>query len=189
MNFSAVSSSFSYPSIDLAMTVTQTLIDLNREYLRQGQRLILSVSDQVFTNVDAGLYTSSIGDHVRHVVEHYQRFLIGTKDVLVDYDARLRDVKIATDRNFAGSVIEQVIEGLKELPDQDNPLAVRMAVSTDGTRDVEETRSSVNRELQYLQAHTIHHYALIALMLKTQGEQPPRDFGYAPSTLQHANGK
>ena len=70
----------------------------------------------------------------------------------------------------------------------DGPLRVKMAVSADGTRDVPLTESSINRELQYLQAHTIHHYALVALLLKTRGENPPSDFGFAPSTLQHAQG-
>lgn len=170
------------------MSTTRILIDLNREYLRQGQRLILNVEEEVYANSIEPLSTSSIGDHMRHVIEHYQRFLIGTKDGCVDYDARLRDKRIAEDRQFAGSVIAQVMDGLEELPTEDGPLTVKVAVSADGKRDIPATLSSTNRELQYLQAHTIHHYALIALMLKNQGEQPPDDFGFAPSTLQHANG-
>jgi uncharacterized damage-inducible protein DinB len=171
------------------MSATQTLIDLNREYLRQGQRLILAVSDEVYTSTDQRLYTSCIGDHMRHVIEHYQRFLIGSQEGRVDYDARQRDSRISSDSNFAGSVIEQVIDGLNELPAEDTVLTIRMAVSSDGQRDVPQTQSSLNRELQYLQAHTIHHYALIALILKTEGMDPPRDFGFAPSTLQHVNGQ
>lgn len=171
------------------MSATQTLIDLNREYLRQGQRLILGISHDVYIGTDEQLSGSSVGDHVRHVIEHYQRFLMGYREEAVDYDARQRDTRISSDENFAGSVIEQVIDGLRELADSDAPLMVKMAVSADGSRDVPLTSSSVNRELQYLQAHTIHHYALIALLLRAQGEDPPSDFGYAPSTLQHANGE
>lgn len=170
------------------MSATQTLIDLNREYLRQGQRLILGISDDVYGWTDAPLSRSSIGDHMRHVVEHYQRFLIGYREREIDYDARQRDTRISSDRNFAGSVIEQVIEGLKEMAFEDGQLKVKMAVSSDGMRDVPMTESSINRELQYLQAHPIHHFALIALLLTVQGEEPPSDFGFAPSTLQHANG-
>lgn len=171
------------------MSATRNLIDLNREYLRQGQRLILTVSDEVYTSTDDQLYTSCIGDHMRHVIEHYQRFLIGSPEGFIDYDARQRDGRISGDRNFAGSVIEQVIDGLNELSEGNTSISVRMAVSADGKQDVPETQSSLNRELQYLQAHTIHHYALVALILKTQGEIPPEDFGFAPSTLQHVNGQ
>ena len=45
-----------------------------------------------------------VGAHLRHVIEHYQRFLIGTRDGEVNYDARQRDMRIATDRNLACSV-------------------------------------------------------------------------------------
>jgi hypothetical protein len=44
-------------------------------------------------------------------------------------------------------------------------------------------RSSAERELQFLLSHTVHHYALIALMLRTQGYEPGAEFGVAPSTL------
>jgi len=167
------------------MTATRTLAELNREILRQGQRLILGLSDEEFTHTHAPVHRSSLGDHLRHVIEHYQRFLIGRPERSIDYDARLRDVRISSDRNFASSVIEQVIEGLNELPDSDESLSIKMAVSSDGGREAGLTSSTLNRELQYLQAHTIHHYALIAMILKMQDVVVPAEFGIAPSTLQH----
>jgi hypothetical protein len=44
--------------------------------------------------------------------------------------------------------------------------------------------SSLARELQFTLSHTVHHYALIALILRLQGFAPPADFGVAPATLQ-----
>jgi hypothetical protein len=41
------------------------------------------------------------------------------------------------------------------------------------------------RELQFLLSHTVHHYALMALILRLQGFNPAAEFGVAPSTLQH----
>jgi hypothetical protein len=48
--------------------------------------------------------------------------------------------------------------------------------------------SSAGRELQFLISHTVHHYAVVAILLRLQGcdaaaENP--DFGVAPSTLAH----
>jgi hypothetical protein len=43
----------------------------------------------------------------------------------------------------------------------------------------------VARELQFLQSHTVHHYAVIHLMLLQQGIRPDPEFGVAPSTLRH----
>jgi hypothetical protein len=45
--------------------------------------------------------------------------------------------------------------------------------------------STVARELQFLLSHTVHHYALIALILRLQGFEPGEEFGVAPSTLAH----
>jgi hypothetical protein len=45
--------------------------------------------------------------------------------------------------------------------------------------------SSVGRELQALLGHTVHHYAIIALLLRVEGIEPGEEFGVAPSTLAH----
>jgi len=46
-------------------------------------------------------------------------------------------------------------------------------------------RSTVARELNYVVAHAIHHYALIAVIAGISGIRLPREFGVAPSTLNH----
>jgi uncharacterized damage-inducible protein DinB len=43
-------------------------------------------------------------------------------------------------------------------------------------------RSSVGRELAFVVSHTIHHCAVIALLLRDLGVAVPPRFGYAPST-------
>jgi hypothetical protein len=48
--------------------------------------------------------------------------------------------------------------------------------------------TSVTRELQFLASHTVHHYAVIAAMLRPQGVEPGNDFGVAPSTLEYERG-
>jgi hypothetical protein len=48
--------------------------------------------------------------------------------------------------------------------------------------------SSGLRELEFLQSHAIHHYALIAQRLSAVGFAVPEDSGVAPSTLEHWRG-
>ncbi len=45
--------------------------------------------------------------------------------------------------------------------------------------------SSLRRELHFLLSHTVHHYALIAMILARHGVEVEPDFGVAPSTLRH----
>ena len=45
--------------------------------------------------------------------------------------------------------------------------------------------SSLARELQFLTSHTIHHFAVIALILRAMDVEVDREFGVAPSTLRY----
>ncbi|MBM4187475.1 MAG: hypothetical protein FJ206_09205 [Gemmatimonadetes bacterium] len=47
------------------------------------------------------------------------------------------------------------------------------------------SRSTLGRELQFLVSHSVHHFALIKLLLANDGPVLPREFGVAPSTLSH----
>ena len=50
----------------------------------------------------------------------------------------------------------------------------------DGTQVTAVT--SVGRELAFVMSHTIHHLAVIALLLRDLGIEVPPRFGYAPTT-------
>ena len=64
-------------------------------------------------------------------------------------------------------------------------LTVKMTGTTDADSESPWSESNVKRELQYLQAHTIHHYAIISMIMRVQGIETDREFGVAPSTLSY----
>ena len=45
------------------------------------------------------------------------------------------------------------------------------------------SQSSLQRELQFLVSHSVHHYALIRELLRQSGFDAGEGFGVAPSTL------
>lgn len=138
-----------------------------------------------FRRVDAPVYESSIGEHCRHIVEHYLCFLAGIPDERIDYDARQRDLRISSDLDFAKAEFERVCSELDEIGSENVSLSIKMA-GTNGTEEGSPwSRSTIKRELQYLQAHTIHHYALISMIMRIQGIETDRELGIAPSTLRH----
>jgi uncharacterized damage-inducible protein DinB len=51
------------------------------------------------------------------------------------------------------------------------------------------TQSSLGRELAFVLNHTVHHQALLAVLLAVQGRRVPVGFGYAPSTPRPAGGR
>jgi hypothetical protein len=49
--------------------------------------------------------------------------------------------------------------------------------------------STISRELQALSSHTIHHFALIAVILRLHGIFLDPEFGVSPSTLRYQAAK
>lgn len=158
----------------------------NIHFLEQGLDLLAAVGDGQYS--DKGLFgQASAGAHLRHVIDAYRCFLVGIEPGLVDYDARERDRRIETDRDVAAGAIAQVIDRLAGLPEPSLDQDLRIQVDTAAWEQGKDlwTRSTVARELQFLLSHTVHHYALIALILRGHGYDPGADFGVAPSTLEY----
>lgn len=158
---------------------TRTLIAANRQVLRQGLELLGQLDDRVYREVNSPLLAYGVGSHFRHCLDSYQCLLNGLASGRVDYDQRERDRRIETDRGWAMAHLEAIRSRLADLPAEAQlPLVARLDSPSWAV-------TSLPRELQYLLSHTIHHYALIALMLRLQGSCPPDDFGVAPSTLDY----
>lgn len=125
---------------------------------------------------------SGPGGHVRHILDAYDCLLRDHTTGRVDFTARERDARTATDPVFAARRIDRTAGALQRLRvAASTPLAVR-AEDTSGESWCD---SSVGRELQALLSHTIHHLALVALVLRLRGVEPGASFGVAPSTLAH----
>jgi uncharacterized damage-inducible protein DinB len=155
----------------------------NIHFLRQALELLRALDDDTYCATDSRCYPSGIGSHLRHNLDHYRSFLDGLTTGRVDYDARERDVLVEADRTRAMQQIDVIVHQLTALGEEDThrPLLVKM--DCDG--DDRWVRSTLDRELQFLISHTVHHYALIALIARLQGHEPGDEFGVAPSTLHY----
>lgn len=149
--------------------------------LEQAISLVARLDDNIFAAITPISPRGSIAGHLRHTLNFYQSFIRGWENGLVDYNIRNRDVRFEQDRLYAVSCIEDAIhllKGLCHLEAQEH-LLVRVE------DDVAWSRSSVLRELDVLKSHTIHHYSLIAMLLRLHEIDPGEEFGVAPSTLRH----
>jgi hypothetical protein len=163
------------------------LIDLNIGWLHQAEALLDRISDAVYTATPGGLAPHKAAGHLRHILEFYECFLAGLADSHIDYDARKRDLSLETSRHAAQLRIRTIIQALKTEPAlrTDCVVWVRVEDAT-GSRVPEPFLvSSVSRELQVLSSHTIHHFALIAMVLRALRVPVDSDFGMAPSTLRY----
>ena len=173
----------------------------NIRYLEQAAKLIRSLDAELYADCPISPFPGGAGAQLRHCIDFYDCFLAGLAAGRVDYTQRRRDARLETDPHRARKKIEDLIRALSGLSRElaEGELLVRTEASTGSAPDeaaagapsastVEWTRSTVRRELEFLVSHTIHHYALIVMLLDKHGFEIPQQlegFGVAPSTLRH----
>jgi hypothetical protein len=163
------------------------LVQLNLSWLRQAQDMLAAIDDKTYRKAPRALGAQRVAGHLRHVIEFYECFLDGLDLSHIDYDARRRDVELEASREVAAARIELLIErmGLDPALRGDGVIFVRMEDATGLGVPEPYLMSSIGRELQALSSHTIHHLALIALVLGAHGHRVDPKFGLAPSTLRY----
>ena len=128
---------------------------------------------------------SSIGAHVRHILEFYL-CLFNSKDAtVVCYDDRKRDGRIETDKFFALETVEEIKSFLNKIV-LDKTLLLKSNMSTLENKEL-FLETSVFRELAYAFEHSVHHQALIKIGIRELGFEHVlgKTFGIAPSTIRY----
>ena len=144
---------------------------------------ILELMDQD-SYIANGVISSSIGAHMRHILDRFQCFFIGIRSGVIDYDERKRDMSIETSLEAASSELTSVSRRIDSM-DLDKVLGkiieVRELVHHESP--FVEVPSTFDREIMGLISHSTHHLAIIALIAKSLGFEIDEEFGKAPSTL------
>lgn len=166
--------------------VDRLLIE-NAEILQELTGLLSRLDDDAFTSAVDPCYGSTIGQQVRHTIEHAEA-LLAAPDGTVDFHTRQRDPRTETMRDVALGRLDDVIsrfEAMRHRVADDSLIKVRHVV--DGPRGPEDhwLDTSFSRELAFLQSHSIHHMALIGMMTSLAGTAVPDGFGVAPSTRRY----
>lgn len=165
------------------------LVDASGAVLDQGILMLESLDQECYARALPLANGASIGAHYRHSLEHFRLLLWGLKEGSVDYDARERNLPLESDLAEALRSSKQLRSSLRGLSNhgREDPLEIRCDV-TYGERDAGHASSSLGREIIFCIGHAIHHYAIIAMMLRAQGHPIPEGFGVAPSTVRHRLG-
>ncbi|HWP42973.1 MAG TPA: DinB family protein, partial [Blastocatellia bacterium] len=140
----------------------------NIHALKQGLALIEQLDDELYSDPLPPFFNYGVGSHFRHLLDFYNCFLAGVESGRIDYDSRERGELVERDRLAAKARISSIIDFLESLPpvEEQRPVIVRAEDPTAGLDPSGWSCSSLRRELQFLLSHTVHHYALIALMLR-----------------------
>jgi uncharacterized damage-inducible protein DinB len=125
---------------------------------------------------------NTIGQHVRHVIEMFQCLDKGWLTGEVDYEKRIRDRRIETDRSFAVDLLEEIT---LQISKEDKSLFL-LTYYDEFRTEPERINTNYYREIAYNLEHTIHHMALIRIGLRELGDIAVDDsYGVASSTLKY----
>jgi len=152
-----------------------TLIALNKI------NFILSIlNDELLSNSTIPPYKSSIGSHIRHILDFYHCILNTNSESEIDLTLRRRDLLVETKCISAIGYYKEIVSELKKSNFNFDDYVYVVDDLGLGKIKIKYTFGAL---LAQAYSHTIHHYAIINYILdglKISIDDP--DFGYNPTT-------
>jgi len=161
------------------------IINASKEICKQLFQLCDKLDNKEYTYCSSLVLGSSIGKHMRHIIEFYDILREGVEIGEINYDSRVRCYKTENELEVAKERIEIILLWLEEFSVNKN-LSLYFNFNTDND-DVKHVKSNLMRELAYNMEHAIHHMALMRIVLDQQFPhiKIEQDFGLAFSTIRY----
>ncbi len=151
-----------------------------KHIFNQLENSLLLLSNEQYCRQITTLSNSSIGHHVRHIIEMFVLLQEGFVTGVVNYDKRNRDHTIETSKDVAIDRLQQIASSINA---ENKDLLVEIGFDKNSDQ-VNSIPSNYFREIAYNLEHTIHHMALIKIGIREISDQElPFDFGVASSTV------
>ena len=152
--------------------------------LRQLESIILGITSDQYTKPLDILSGSSIGMHIRHILEFYQCLLSQYPSKEINYDARVRNINIETKLTTCMQSLHELINHIENIQ-QNEDIFVFTHQSLEGQGQF--IPSNLFRELNYVIEHAIHHMAILKIAFSHYFPviNLPPHFGVAYSTIKH----
>ena len=140
------------------------------------------LSNEEYVRPSKTLLNATIGQHVRHIIELFQCLEKGYDDGIVNYEKRVRDYRIETNKALASGLLKEVY---KHIEKANKEIMLEAEDYCDAIKVV-SVPSNYYRELVYNLEHTIHHMALIRVGINEVSVVTlPDEFGVAYSTIKY----
>lgn len=157
------------------------IINAINDNLEKAKNLLGSISDDIYVNTSVSPYYSSIGGHIRHILDVFNCALEGFPEKDINLIARKRDPRMENDRAFA---IAKITQAQRELSLLDEACFDAIVPVTDDLGSGAVTLNyTLGAILAQAQSHAIHHFAIIGYILNVlHVEVTDKTFGYNPTT-------
>ena len=158
------------------------------ESLDQMIGFISELSDTEYQYIARPWFDSSIGQHLRHIVDLYRALQvtnsIADSDLpFIDYDTRRRGAPIETQKCVGLEELSTLRCWMSKISSDDLDKSVLVSAEVAlKSKQVELCHSSFGRELSFASSHLVHHLAIMAAVAKMAGKDVDSSLGLAPAT-------
>jgi len=149
--------------------------------LQRGIKLLNAIDDKQYGDNSIAPYHSSIGIHMRHILDVFDCIFSGLESRKVDLSARKRNELAETKVDFGLMYFEEIIKKLEKLESEN--LNIVVEVKDDLGLGVVTANYTLASALIQAHSHAIHYFASIDYVISQVGiNLPDSDFGYNPTT-------
>ena len=161
--------------------VMEQIIKATVENLQRAEKLLEKISQKTYSDTSTGPYHSSIGGHLRHILDIFKCVIYGLESKNVDLTDRKRGTVVEKDPQKALNYLHQVINHLQGMVNLDQ--STDILIIDDLGLGIVKIHSTLASVICQAHSHTIHHFACIGYLLYLKGEIIPDEmFGYNPTT-------
>ena len=161
------------------------IIQSTLKTLQKSKSILANLSDEDLCNTSVSPYYSSIGSHIRHILDFYDCVLNIDSENRVDLTARSRNKAVESHCENAMQYLQGIIEKLNNCHFEVDHIVTVIDDLGLGKIEIKYTLGSLFAQAN---SHTIHHYAIINYIFDRLGIVINDDeFGYNPTTPKAIN--
>lgn len=156
------------------------IIQSTLKTLQKSKTLLDNLQDDTLCNASLAPYYSSVGTHIRHILDFYDCIFNLNSDNVIDLTARSRSKDVESKCDCALDYLNSIIEKLNTSNfNMDDTVYVVDDLGLGKTK----MKYTLGAVFAQANSHTIHHYAIINYILEGLNiSLDDTDFGYNPST-------
>jgi len=157
------------------------MIDAIEQNLNRGVQLLKNISEEEYRNTTIAPYYSSIGGHVRHILDVFDCVFEGLNSGNINLINRKRNLRVEQFTTEGIQYFEEIIVKLQQLNNEDFNKIVKVTDDLGlGVLTVDYTLGGI---LIQAHSHAIHHFASLGYIISQLGiSLPDNDFGFNPTT-------
>lgn len=157
------------------------MIEAIEKNLQRGISLLQTISNKQYTDASVAPYYSSIGCHMRHILDVFTCVFDGLEQNNIYLNKRNRDKSSELEISLGLQYFDRTLKELHQIKKDDLKKIVQ--VQDDMGLGVESVAYTLGAILMQAHSHTIHHFASIGYIIYQLGiELPDTDFGFNPTT-------